>query len=83
MISKSLRRKSPYSELFWSVFFPHFPAFGLNTERYEISLRIQSECGKTREKCGLELLRIRALFTQENSHELSHKVSQIHVCFHE
>ena len=30
---------------------PHFPAFGLNTERYEISLRIQSECGKK----GLEI----------------------------
>ena len=27
---------------------PHFPAFGLNTERYSISLRIQSECGKIR-----------------------------------
>ena len=27
---------------------PYFPAFGLNTERYEVSLRIQSECGKTR-----------------------------------
>ena len=27
---------------------PHFPAFGLNTERYEVSLRIQSECGKIR-----------------------------------
>ena len=25
---------------------PHFPAFGLNTERYRVSLRIQSECGK-------------------------------------
>ena len=25
---------------------PHFPAFGLNTERYSVSLRIQSECGK-------------------------------------
>ena len=25
---------------------PHFPAFGLNPERYAISLRIQSECGK-------------------------------------
>ena len=24
----------------------HFPAFGLNTDRYEASLRIQSECGK-------------------------------------
>ena len=25
---------------------PYFPAFGLNTERYGVSLRIQSECGK-------------------------------------
>ena len=27
---------------------PHFPAFGLNTERYRVSFRIQSECGKMR-----------------------------------
>ena len=27
---------------------PYFPAFGLNTERYEVSLPIQSECGKIR-----------------------------------
>ena len=27
---------------------PHFPAFGLNTERSGVSLRIQSECGKIR-----------------------------------
>ena len=26
----------------------HFPVFGLNTERYSLSCRIQSECGKTR-----------------------------------
>ena len=44
----SLRKKCPYSELFWSA----FPAFGLKTERY--SLGIQSECGKMREKCGPE-----------------------------
>ena len=25
---------------------PRFPTFGLNTERYGVSLRIQSECGK-------------------------------------
>ena len=24
----------------------HFPAFGLNTERYSVSLRIQAECEK-------------------------------------
>ena len=27
---------------------PHFLSFGLNTEIYEVSLRIQSECGKRR-----------------------------------
>ena len=27
---------------------PHFPAFGLNTERYGVSLCIQSKCGKIR-----------------------------------
>ena len=27
---------------------PYFPAFGLNTERYEVSLRIQSKCRKIR-----------------------------------
>ena len=37
-----LSEKSPYLELFWS----EFPAFRLNTERYSVSLRIQSKCGK-------------------------------------
>ena len=27
---------------------PYFPAFGLNMERYSVSLRIQSKCGKIR-----------------------------------
>ena len=27
---------------------PHFPTFGLNTERYSVSLRIQSKCRKMR-----------------------------------
>ena len=53
-LSESLLKKSSHSELFWSAFFSHFPAFGLNTERYSVSLRIQSECGKMREKCGPE-----------------------------
>ena len=43
-----------------SFFGPHFPAFGLNTERYGVSLRIQSDG----EKYGPEKLRIRKLFTQ-------------------
>ena len=32
----------------WSYSGPHFPAFGLSTERQGVSLRIQYECGKTR-----------------------------------
>ena len=51
---RRLRKICPYLELFWSAFFLHFPAFGLNTERYGVSLRIQSEYGKMWEKCGLE-----------------------------
>ena len=30
----------------WSYSGLHFPTFGLNTERYGVSHRIQSECGK-------------------------------------
>ena len=37
---KSVRNRS-FSGLY-------FPAFGLNTERYRVSLRIQSKCGKIR-----------------------------------
>ena len=40
----TLREKCPYSELFCR----HFPAFGLNTERYRVSVRFQSGCGKMR-----------------------------------
>ena len=29
---------------------PHFPAFGLNKERYGVSLHIQSECGKMQKR---------------------------------
>ena len=35
---KTLRKKCPYSELFWSPCFSHFPSFGLNTEIYEVSV---------------------------------------------
>ena len=31
-----------------SFFSPYFPAFGLNTKRYRVSLGIQFECGKIR-----------------------------------
>ena len=38
-VNLTLLKKCPYSELFWSEIFPHFPAFGLNTERYGVSHR--------------------------------------------
>ena len=41
-----LRKKCPYSDFFWSVFSPYFPAFGLNLphmEIYSVDLHIQSE----------------------------------------
>ena len=60
----SLRKKCSYSELFWSTFFLHFSAFGLNTERYSVSLRIQSDWGEMREKCQWGYFPIRAVFTQ-------------------
>ena len=38
------RKRSPYPELFWSAFFPDFPAFRLNMERYS-RVRIQGYSG--------------------------------------
>ena len=40
---------------------PHFPAFGLNTERYSVSLRIQSECGKIRIRVTLNTVTFHAV----------------------
>ena len=37
----------------WSYFGPYFPAFGLNTERYGLSIRIQSKRGKMRTRITL------------------------------
>ena len=41
-----LREKCPNTELF--LVRPYFPVFGLNTEIYEVNLRIQSEYRKIR-----------------------------------
>ena len=38
-----------------SYFCPYFPAFGLNTERYFVSLRILSKCRANTGKYGLEI----------------------------
>ena len=46
LLTQTLPKKCPYSELVSSAFFPHFLTFGLNAERYFVTLLIQSECGK-------------------------------------
>ena len=40
---------------------PPFPAFGLNTERYAVSLRIQSEFGKMRTRITLNTRTFQAM----------------------
>ena len=51
----ALLKKCPYSELFRSAFFPHFPpAFGLNPERYFVSLCIQFKCVKNADQNNSE-----------------------------
>ena len=48
-VGKSVYSKCPHcvkSVCIRSYSSPHFPAFGLNTERYGVSLPVQSECGK-------------------------------------
>ena len=41
---RALRKKCTI----WSYSGLFFPAFGLNTKKYRVSLRIRSECGKMR-----------------------------------
>ena len=45
-LGNTLRKMSPFSELFWSAFFPHFPASGRNTEK--VSVRMRENAGKMR-----------------------------------
>ena len=58
-LKSALRKKCPYSELFWSAFFPHFPAFGLNTKRRDTEyLSVFSpnvgKCGKNADQNNSE-----------------------------
>ena len=60
---------------------PYFPAFGLNTERYRVSLRIQSECGKIRttKKSKLDTFhRVQRLLFVETA---VRKIDTQHKCF--
>ena len=53
---KSVRVRS-YSD-------PQFPAFGLNTERYSVSLRNQFKCGKIQTRITLNTNNFYAVFAQ-------------------
>ena len=53
----TLLKKCLCLELFWSTFFPHFPAFGLNTEIYSV-LRISPHSARMRENAGKIRIRI-------------------------
>ena len=55
----------PFS-LVWNVF---ICVINVISVRYSVSLRIQSECGKMREKFRPEQLLIRTLFTQCKTYE--------------
>ena len=45
---------------------PYFPAFGLNTERYGVSLRIQSERGKIQTRITPNTDTFHAVFVAES-----------------
>ena len=46
VIGKFELKQHVKSAFIWNCSGPHFPTFGLDLERYGVSLRIQSECGK-------------------------------------
>ena len=48
LVKKILVQYCVQSVRIWSFSDLYFPAFGPNTERYRVFLRIQSKCGKIR-----------------------------------
>ena len=53
-VRHTLRKKSSYSELFCSAFFPDFPAFGLNTLYLSVFSPNAGKCGKNEEQNNSE-----------------------------
>ena len=47
--------QSVKSVVFGVILVRIFPVFGLNTEKYGVSIRIQSECGKMRTRITLNM----------------------------
>ena len=57
---------------------PYFPAFGLNTQRYFVSFRIQSECGKIRPRNNSYVDTFQAVYVIKNAHS----IVQLFLCQH-
>ena len=53
---------------------PYFPAFGVNTERYRVSQRIQSECKKMQTRITPDSATFHALFPDTPLVPLGQKV---------
>ena len=49
-----MRKKCPYSELLWSAYFLHFPAFGLNTPCLSVFSPNAGKCGKNADQNNFE-----------------------------
>ena len=79
------RKKCPYSGLFWSAFFPHFPAFGLNTPYLSAFRPNAGKCRKNGDQNNSEYGHFlhcvwRNLFREKNILSLlSEKVSNINI----
>ena len=52
----------------------YFPAYGLNTERYGVSLRIQSKCG------NIQTTKTPNTDTAENMHFQPKDTNVVHIC---
>ena len=57
-------KNTPYVQV---IIRPYFPAFGLNRERYSVSLRIQSECWKIRTRITPNMGTFYAVYVFETS----------------
>ena len=61
---------------------PYFPAFGLNKERYEVSLRIQSKCRKIRTKRNSVFEHISRSESFRVSKVSIRKAESLRLCYH-
>ena len=65
----------------WSFSDPYFPAFELNTERYSVFLRLQSECGKIRTRETPNTDTFYAVFTIETKKQKNNSKTKTGLSF--